>query len=107
MSDKKASQSVLAATHQELIDQLVAGYQKPADIIGENGLLKQLTKTVFEAALRAEMAVHLGYDKHAPVGNALGNVRNGQSVKTATGEFGDVDVTAATDRNQYVDRERT
>ena len=30
MSDKKASQSVLAATRQELIDQLVAGYQRPA-----------------------------------------------------------------------------
>ena len=99
MSDKKASAAVLAATRQELIDQLVAGYQKPADIIGENGLLKQLTKAVFEAALRAEMAVHLGHDKHAPVGNAVGNVRNGQSVKTVTGEFGDVEITVPRDRH--------
>ena len=99
MSDKKASQAVLAATRQELIDQLVAGYQKPADIIGENGLLKQLTKAVFEAALRAEMAVHLGHDKHAPVANALGNVRNGQSLKTVTGEFGDVEITVPRDRH--------
>ena len=99
MSDKKASQAVLAATRQELIDQLVAGYQKPADIIGENGLLKQLTKAVFEAALRAEMAVHLGHDKHAPVANAGGNVRNGQSVKTVTGEFGDVEITVPRDRH--------
>ena len=99
MSDKKASQSVSATTRQELIDQLLAGYQKPADIIGENGLLKQLTKAVFEAALRAEMAVHLGHDKHAPVANALGNVRNGQSVKTVTGEFGDVEITVPRDRH--------
>jgi hypothetical protein len=28
----------------ELIDQLLAGYKKPEDLIGENGLLKQLTK---------------------------------------------------------------
>ena len=99
MSDKKASPAVLAATRQELIDQLVAGYQKPADIIGESGLLKQLTKAVFEAALRAEMAVHLGHDKHAPVANTLGNVRNGQSVKTVTGEFGDVEITVPRDRH--------
>ena len=102
MSDKKASQSVSATTRQELIDQLLAGYQKPADIIGENGLLKQLTKAVFEAALRAEMAVHLGHDKHAPVANALGNVRNGQSVKTVTGEFGDVEITVPRDRHASV-----
>ena len=30
----------------KLIDQLLADYKKPEDIIGENGLLKQLTKAV-------------------------------------------------------------
>ena len=28
----------------ELIDNLLKGYKKPEDLIGENGLLKQLTK---------------------------------------------------------------
>jgi putative transposase len=28
----------------KLIDKLLADYKKPEDIIGENGLLKQLTK---------------------------------------------------------------
>ena len=37
----------------KLIDQLVAGYKKPEDIIGENGLLKQLTKSLLERAPRA------------------------------------------------------
>ena len=78
MKDERTSPSVLPAlssAHQQLVDQLIAGYQKPADIIGENGLLKQITKAVFEAALKAEMAVHLGHDKHAAVANATGNVR--------------------------------
>jgi hypothetical protein len=35
----------------ELIDQLLAGYKKPEDLIGENGLLKQLTKRLVERAL--------------------------------------------------------
>ena len=38
----------------ELIDQLLAGYKKPEDLIGENGLLKQLTKRLVERALEAE-----------------------------------------------------
>ena len=32
------------AIDKKLIDQLLADYKKPEDIIGENGLLKQLTK---------------------------------------------------------------
>ena len=44
----------------ELIDSLLAGYKKPEDLIGENGLLKLLTKKLVERALEAEMADHLG-----------------------------------------------
>ena len=37
----------------ELLDSLLSGYQKPEDLIGENGLLKQLTKALVERALGA------------------------------------------------------
>ena len=40
---------------QDLIDQLLANYKKPEDLIGEDGLLKQLTKALVERALHAEM----------------------------------------------------
>jgi putative transposase len=36
----------------KLIDKLLANYKKPEDIIGENGLLKQLTKAVLERGMR-------------------------------------------------------
>jgi hypothetical protein len=36
---------------------LLAGYQKPEDLIGENGLLKQLTKLLVEKALEGEIDV--------------------------------------------------
>jgi hypothetical protein len=39
----------------ELIDNLLKDYQKPADLIGENGLLKQLTKQLLERAIAAEL----------------------------------------------------
>ncbi len=35
----------------ELIDSLLADYKKPEDLIGENGLLKQLIKKLVERAL--------------------------------------------------------
>ena len=56
------------AIDKKLIDQLLADYKKPEDIIGENGLLKELTKAILERALEAEMTDHLGYEKHDPAG---------------------------------------
>ena len=35
----------------DLIDALLADYKKPEDLIGEEGLLKQLTKALVERAL--------------------------------------------------------
>jgi len=48
------------ALDNKLIDQLLADYKRPEDIIGENGLPKQLTKAILERALGAEMTEHLG-----------------------------------------------
>jgi len=41
---------------KELLDRLFANYnyKKPEDLIGENGLLKQLTKALLERALQTE-----------------------------------------------------
>lgn len=84
---------------QALLDHVIANYKQPSDLIGENGMLKQLTKAVFEAALKAEMAQHLGHTQHASIGNSAGNVRNGHSTKTISGEFGEVDITVPRDRH--------
>lgn len=83
----------------EVIDELLKGYEKPEDIIGENGLLKQLTKALLERAMSAEMSAHLGYDKHDPAGHNSGNSRNGASAKTVKGEFGEMEVQTPRDRN--------
>ena len=80
------------------IDSLLADYKKPEDLIGEHGLLKQLTKALVERALQAEMAEHLGHDKHETVNNATGNTRNGKSRKTLKGEFGELPIEIPRDR---------
>lgn len=83
---------------KELIDGLLADYKKPEDLIGENGLLKQLTKMLVERALDAEMAEHLGHGKNEPVTNVSGNARNGKSKKTLKGEFGELPIEIPRDR---------
>jgi len=83
----------------ELIDDLLKDYKKPEDVIGENGLLKQLTKQLLERAMAAELTEHVGYEKHDPGGNNSGNSRNGKSAKTIKGSFGRMPLAVPRDRN--------
>ena len=83
----------------KLIDKLLSDYKKPEDIIGENGLLKQLTKALLERAMQVEMTDHLGYEKHDPAGNNSGNSRNGGTTKTLKGDFGEMPLETPRDRN--------
>lgn len=84
--------------NKELIDRLLAECETPEDVIGESGLLKQLTKAVLERALQAELSTHLGYEKHAPEGRNGGNSRNGSSRKRLKGEFGTLEIEVPRDR---------
>jgi putative transposase len=81
------------------IDTLLKNYKTPEEIIGENGLLQQLTKAVLQRALQAEMTLHLGHEKHASVSNKEGNARNGSSLKTIKGEFGNMPIEIPRDRD--------
>ncbi len=83
----------------ELIDKLLKDYKKPEDLIGENGLLKQLTKQLLERAMAAELTAHVGYEKHDVAGHKSGNSRNGKSAKTLKGSFGTLPIEVPRDRN--------
>ena len=82
----------------DLLDALMADYHTPEDLIGQHGLLKQLTKALVERALHAEMTEHLGHSKNALVANDSGNTRNGTSRKTLKGEFGALPIDIPRDR---------
>jgi putative transposase len=86
------------AREKDLIDQLLESYKTPEELMGENGLLKQLTKAVVERALQAELTEHLGYEKHAVEGQNSGNSRNGSSKKTIKGSFGQTEIEVPRDR---------
>ena len=73
------------------------------ELVGPNGLLNQLTKNVLETALDAEMAEHLGYDKHDPAGRGGGNSRNGTRAKTVFTEIGPVEIEVPRDTDSSFD----
>src|SRR6266480_5136558 len=76
----------------ELLDQLLANYEKPEDLTGADGLFKQLKKALLERALGAELTDHLGYEKGDPAGRGTGNSRNGTSSKALLTDEGEIEV---------------
>jgi putative transposase len=87
------------AKQDALLDELLKGYTNLKDILGEHGLLKQLTRRLVERALEAEMTAYLGYAPHAPEGRGSGNSRNGKSAKTIQTETGAYVIEVPRDRN--------
>lgn len=83
----------------EVLDQLLKDYEKPEDLLSENGLLQQLTKALVERALNGELTHHLGYEKHDPAGNNSGNSRNGTTPKVIKGKRGQIEIEVPRDRN--------
>jgi len=83
---------------ESALDELLKG-KATEEIVGPNGLLKQLTKALVERAMNAEMGHHLGYEKHAVEGRGSGNSRNGKSRKKVQGDFGAVEIEVPRDRN--------
>jgi len=84
---------------KELLDQLLNEYEKPEDLLGDQGILQQLTKALVERALEGEMTHHLGYKKHDAVGDKSGNSRNGTTSKTIKSKRGQSEIEVPRDRN--------
>ncbi len=66
-------------------------------LLGEGGLLQQLTKRFLEATLEGEIDAHLGRGRHERGGD--GNARNGKRTKTLITDVGPVPVEVPRDRD--------
>ena len=86
-------------TRPELLDELLKDYKKPDDLLGQDGLLQQLTKALVERAPDRELTHHLGYEKHSAEGDNSGNSRNGTTPKTMRGKHGQVQPDVPRDRD--------
>jgi putative transposase len=90
------------------IDELLRQFRTPEQILGKNGLIKQLTKAVLERALDAELAHHLRQeaahtitpeDPEGAMEAPRRNVRNGHSRKTLRSEHGQLTLEIPRDRD--------
>jgi putative transposase len=80
---------------RELVEQARA---EGVSLVGEGGLLQQVTRTVLQTALEAEMSEHLGYERGETAPAGVGNHRNGSSAKTVRTEVGEVRLSVPRDR---------
>src|SRR6201996_8062198 len=86
------------AIRDEIIEEMLQGYATPQDLLGEEGLFKELKKRLLERALGAGLSEHLGYEKGDPAGRGSGNSRNGTSSKTVLTEDGELEIAVPRDR---------
>ncbi len=82
-----------------LLDELIKNCDGPDDLLGEKGLLKQLTAGLVERMLESEITDHLGYEKHDSDGKNSGNSRNGKTPKTLKTDRGAIPIEVPRDRN--------
>jgi transposase-like protein len=68
-------------------------------VVGQDGLIKQLTGKILQRALEAEMTEHLGYEKNSSAGDNTGNSRNGHFEKTVLLENQSAAIEVPRDRN--------
>lgn len=78
------------------VDMLIESDNDLSNILGKEGLIKQLSKCILERALEAEMQAHLGYDRYER--NASENSRNGSFKKNLTTENGQLELEVPRDR---------
>ena len=92
------------SVEQVLAEELVARARREGvDLVGPDGFLTKVTKSVLEAALNAEMTEHLGYELNDPAGRGSGNSRNGTTRKTVNTDIGPVTIDVPRDREGEFD----
>jgi transposase-like protein len=88
---------------KDIIDQLLDNIDFHGlthdEVVGQDGLIKQLTGRILQRALEAEMTEHLGYEKNSSDGDNSGNSRNGHTEKTVLLENQSAAVEVPRDRN--------
>jgi putative transposase len=88
----------------EMLDEMLGDRPSPEEILGEGGILKQLTKRLMERALAGELTHHLTEEAanggaEEDEGSSRGrNSRNGYSKKTVTSEHGEIELEIPRDR---------
>ena len=83
----------------EVLDALMERVRSEGlELVGDGGVLTELTKVILERALEEERSEHLGYERGDPAGRGSGNSRNGTTPKRVLTDLGPVDLDIPRDR---------
>ena len=83
----------------QILDQIDLHGMTQEEVLGQEGLLKQLTGKLLSRIMNAEMDEHLGYEKNSNAGDNSGDSRNGYSEKTVLTENQSTVIQVPRDRN--------
>lgn len=84
---------------KEMLDELLKGCERPEDLLGDTGLMKELKIKLIERMLGAELTEHLGYEDGHAAPPSQPNRRNGSSEKVLKGEDGALPLSVPRDRD--------
>jgi transposase-like protein len=86
------------AFSRELLDEILKDYHGPEDMMGQGGIIKQLSKALIERAMEAELTEQLGYEKSDPAEKPTTNRRNGKTTKQLRTDEGPMGIEVPRDR---------
>lgn len=81
-----------------ILDELLKGCERPEDLLGDGGLMKDLKRALMQRMLGAELTEHLGYEHGEEAPPVQANRRNGVSRKMVKGENGAFEIDVPRDR---------
>ncbi len=81
-----------------MLDELLKGCERPEDLLGDGGLMKDLKKALMQRMLGAELTEHLGCDHGQEPPIVQTNRRDGVGRKGVPSEDGALDIEAPRDR---------
>ena len=84
---------------KDVLDELLNGVENADDLLGDQGLMKELKVRLMERMLGAELTDHLGYEPAADPSNQQNNRRNGTTRKTLKGNDGALPIDVPRDRD--------
>jgi transposase-like protein len=90
---------------KEVLDDLLKGVERPEDLLGDAGLMKELKIKLMERMLGAELTAHLGYEEGESAPPSQTNRRNGRSATVLKGQDGELPVAIPRDRDSSFEPE--
>jgi putative transposase len=81
-----------------VLDELLQSCDRPEDLLGSDGLMRDLKRALMQRMLGAELTDHLGYENGEDAPPVQSNRRNGASRKTVKSEDGAFEIEVPRDR---------